>query len=156
MILILIILFCLYPVYGQLEDYTFSGDFDRISFDRFVDSIENTSDLNFYYLSKWTSGISITARGDNLSLKALLVQYLEQKKLSFYIDQSNNVFIIPGTIIAPETDSAKVSDRDERETGLNASGITKEEMYFGGGKEEVTETITIGESNGAAKCTGSS
>jgi hypothetical protein len=150
MILILMILFCLNPVYGQSEDHRFSGDFDRIPFDRFVDSIENTSSLHFYYLSKWTSGISITARGDNLSLESILAQHLESKKLSFYIDRSNNVFIIPGNIITPETDSAKVSDRDERQTDLNASGISKEEMYFGGKKEEITETITIGESNGAA------
>ncbi len=151
-ILIYIILLHVCPVYGQSADHVFSGDFDQVSFDSFVGSIQNTTGLTFYYLSEWTSGISITARGSNLSLAAVLAQHLESHRLAFYIDKSNNVFIIPGTIITPE-DLQKEADRNEQESGPDVSDVSKEEVYFGGRKEEIIESITIGESQGAVKGT---
>ena len=148
-VLMLMILLFVYPVYGQSSDYSFSGDFDRVSFDSFVESIQNRSELNFYYLSQWTSGINITARRNNLSLADVLTQHLEPHRLAFYIDRSNNVFIIPGTIITPE-DYQTEQDREELEVGPEVTYISKEEVYFGRRKETIIETVIIGESNGAA------
>ncbi|KPK84183.1 MAG: hypothetical protein AMS27_10670 [Bacteroides sp. SM23_62_1] len=147
-ILILLILLSAYPVYGQSSDHIFSGDFDQVSFDSFVEYIESTSGLTFYYLSEWTSGVSITAGGTNLSLATVLEQNLESHRLSFYIDGSNNVFIIPGTIITL-SDIQKETEGSMQEPGPDVFYLSKEEEYFGKRKEKVIETVTIGERNGA-------
>lgn len=147
-ILIFIILLFVCPVYGQSADHTFSGDFDRVSFDNFVGSIQNSSGLTFYYLSEWTSGITVSASGSNLSLAAVLEQHLEPHGLAFYIDRSNNVFIIPGTIITPE-DLQTGKDRNGLKPAPDVTYVSKEEVYFGRRKETIIETVTIGESNGA-------
>jgi len=147
-VLIFIILMFVRSAYGQSEDHIFSGDFDQVPFDGFVKSIENTSGLTFHYLSEWTSGIKITAKGDNLSLADILEQYLESEKLSYYIDNSKNVFIIPGTIITME-DFQKEAYTNKQETAGNVPDILKEEVYFGGKDEEIIKSVTIGESKEA-------
>ena len=64
LILIFTILLSASTLYGQVADYAFSGDFDQVSFDAFVESLEESSGLNFFYLPEWTSGVTITAKGE--------------------------------------------------------------------------------------------
>ncbi len=148
-ILIFIIILNVGTVSGQSADLTFSGNFNQVSFDSFVESVEKTSGLTFYYLDEWTSGIRITAVGENLSLAAILAQHLEPQRLAFYIDKSNNVFIIPGTIKTFERETQEEEVGKEHEPDQSISRVSKEEEYFGGRKEEIIKSKTIGESKGA-------
>jgi len=134
---------------AQPGDHLFSGDYERVSFDSFAGSVQNSTGLTFYYLSEWTSGITITAKGSKLSLASILDQHLQPYGLSFHIDNSNNVFIIPGTIISLEEGLQEASVSRGLETGINYSGHSKQEIYFGGQKEEIIDTVTIGERNGS-------
>ena len=94
MILIFITLLSATSVCGQNTDYTFSGDYDQVSFDSFVESLEKSSGLIFYYHPEGTSGVTITAMGEELSLAEVLEQNLKPQGLSWYIDGGSNVFIL--------------------------------------------------------------
>jgi len=145
---IFIILLFVSSVYAQSTDHTFSGDYEQVSFDSFARTLQNTSGLNFFYLSEWTSGIVITASGSNLSLSDVLTQYLGQQGLTFYMDKSNNVFIMPGTIITLDEIMESGESHSGIEAGISAAGVSKEERYFGGKKEEVIKPLVIGEDSG--------
>ena len=102
MILIFITLLSATSVCGQNKAHTFSGDYDQVSFDSFVESLEESSGLIFYYHPKGTSGVTITAMGEELSLAEVLEQNLKPQGLSWYIDGGSNVFILRNSIIRME------------------------------------------------------
>ena len=87
---------------GQATAHTFSGDYDQVSLDSFVESLQESSGLVFFYRPEWTSGVTITAKGEGLSLTEVLLQSLEPHGLTCYIDGGNNVFILSNSIILLE------------------------------------------------------
>ena len=99
--LILITVFSLFTIslFGQHPDYIFSGDYNQVPFDSFVKSMESGSGLTFFYRSSWTSEVTITATGSDLSLDAVLAQNLEPYGLTYYIEEGKNVFILNGVTI---------------------------------------------------------
>ncbi len=151
-ILIFTILLCVCSVNGQSADHTFSGEFEQASFDSFVNSLQETGDITFFYRSEWTEGISITANGIDLSLSSVLARHLGPHQLAFHIDKSKNVFIIPGSIII--FGDAKLSDSNANGQGEpSAFNRSKEETYFGGRKEDIIDSIVIGQIREAVKGT---
>ena len=87
---------------GQATAHTFSGDYDQVSLDSFVETLEESSGLVFFYRPEWTSGVTITAKGEGLSLTEVLLENLEPHGLTCYMDGGNNVFILSNSIFRLE------------------------------------------------------
>ena len=151
-ILIFITLLSAACLCGQIPDYTFSGDYDQVSLERFVESLEESSGLVFFYRPEWTSGVTITAKGEGLSLAEVLEQNLKRQGLSFYMDGGNNVFILRNRVIRMEevVSADQVGEISEPET--EDSGETLKKTYFGYEREvEVPESVVIGNNADAAQ-----
>jgi len=151
-ILIYLILLSAASAYGQAADYTFSGDFDNVPFESFVESLEKSSGLTFFYRPEWTSGVTITAKGEGLSLTEVLLQSLEPLGLTCYMDGGNNVFILRGSIIRLEDVIAADRVRESAEPENEVPNETMERKYFGSEREPVrTESVVIGRSADAGQ-----
>ena len=151
-ILICIILLAATDLCGQTADYTFSGDYDQVSFDSFAESLEESYGLSFFYLPEWTSGVTVSAKGEGLSLTNVLLQSLEPHGLTCYMDPGNNVFILPGTII--RLDDVIAADQVMEISGpeTEVSNETMKRKHFGREREEVrTESVVIGRSTDAGQ-----
>jgi len=152
MILIFMILLSVTSVCGQTTDYTFSGAYDQVSFDSFAESLEERSGLSFFFRPEWTSGVTITAKGERLSLAEVLEQNLNPQGLSFYMDGGRNVFILRNSVIRLEDVVAADQVREISEQETEDSNETMERKYFGSEREEVrTESVVIGQSTDAAR-----
>ena len=141
MILIYMILLSLTSLSGQTKDYAFSGEYDQVSFDRFVESLEESSGLVFFYRPEWISGVTITARGEGLSLAEVLNQHLKPQGLSWYMDGGNNVFILRNSLIRLEDVMAADQVREISEAETEDSNETMERKYFGSEREESSNRI---------------
>jgi len=141
--LLLITVFSLFTIalFGQHPDYFFSGDYNQVPFDRFVESIESSSGLTFFYRASWTSGVTVTATGNELSLDAVLKQNLEPYGLNYYIDEGKNVFILKGVRIKRIDDLTAGVVNSRSSLVEIPSDEDKEAEYFGGPEE--VETIEM-------------
>ena len=151
---ILIFLILLSPAYvwGQTADYTFSGDYDRLPFESFVESLEESTGLSFFYRAEWTSGMTITAKGEELSLAEVLEENLKAQGLYWYMDEGNNVYILRNSIVRMEDVNSADQVREISETVSEVSEETSNRTFFEGEQEEeITETVVIGRSSDAAQ-----
>ncbi|MCH7658177.1 MAG: hypothetical protein IIB05_07655 [Bacteroidetes bacterium] len=65
------------------DDIIFSGEYRDIPFDRFIRDVEKKTGVHFFYRQEWISGITITAKGDQLSLAGVLQSNLAGTGLNF-------------------------------------------------------------------------
>jgi len=128
------------------NDIIFSGEYQDIPFDRFISDIESKKDVHFFYRQEWISGITITAKGDSLSLFYVLQQNLAGTELNFYIDNKRNVFLTPGLLVTdlPEEIFFEQNNRDNNSHDNNRAEDIREK-YFKGQKAKIIETIIIGD-----------
>ena len=149
-ILIFMILLPTAYLWGQATDYTFSGDYDQVALDSFVKSLEEGSELVFFYRPEQTSGVTITAKGEGLSLTEVLLQSLEPHGLTCYMDGGKNVFILSNSILHLEDLIAADKVTEISEPGPEVPGETMERKYFAGEREVLrTESVLIGQSSDA-------
>jgi len=149
---IFILLLSVTDLCGQTADFTFSGEYDQVSLDRFVESLEERSGLVFFYRPEWTSGVIITAKGEGLSLAEVLDQHLEPHGLKWYMDGGGNVFILKNSMILLEDVMAADQVREVSDPETEVSNETMTKTYFGREREvEKTESVVIGRSTDAAQ-----
>jgi hypothetical protein len=135
---------------GQTTDHTFSGDYDQAAFGSFAESLEESSGLVFFYRPEWIAGVTITAKGEGLSLAEVLEQHLKPKGLSFYMDGGNNVFILRNRMIFLEDVLTADQVREVPAPETEVSEETLKKIYFGREREvEKTESVIIGRSTDA-------
>ena len=127
------------------DDIIFSGEYQDISFNQFILDVERKNDVHFFYRQEWISGITITAKGDSLSLTGVLQRNLAGTGLTFYIDNKRNVFLTPLDIVTilPEDPDNEQPNGDNNSFGDNGS-ISARQKYFKGQKASIIETIIIG------------
>ncbi|GAH88398.1 unnamed protein product, partial [marine sediment metagenome] len=127
------------------NDIIFSGEYQDIPFNRFIRDIERENDVHFFYRQEWISGITITAKGDHLSLTGVLQQNLAGTGLNFYIDNKRNVFLTPLDLVTilPEDPDYEQHDEDNGSRGDKGT-INTSQKYFKGQKTRIVETIIIG------------
>ncbi len=125
------------------------GNFNHISFDHFVNDIENSTPLRFYYEIDNTAEIYITAAGDSIRLAQLLDDHIKASGLEYYID-GNRVYIFQGAPILTELPSfQKSNSRPDKPDTL--PGITEtERKYLKGKMISPVEVIEVGSKNGIA------
>ena len=143
----LIFLFFSFFFYHQAlgDDIIFSGEYQNIPFDRFIRDVERKKDVHFFYRQEWISGITITAKGDSLSLYNVLQQNLAGTGLNFYIDNIRNVFLTPEDLVTilPENPDYEQHNGDNNSRG-DYGTIDVRQKYFKGEKASIIETIIIG------------
>jgi hypothetical protein len=131
-------------------DIYFSGNFQNTPFDEFVVEIERQSGAHFYYIGEWTSGITITASGDSISLSDILRRSFYDNRLHFFLDNQKNVFITQNLELIsdlPDYQSYNLQSRiGEQSTGKELTQIEKK--YIEGKAPGITETIVIGKEGG--------
>ena len=143
----LIFLFFSFFFYHQAlgDDIIFSGEYQNIPFDRFIRDVERKKDVHFFYRQEWISGITITAKGDSLSLTGVLQSNLAGTGLNFYIDNIRNVFLTPVDLVTilPENPDYEQHNGDNNSRG-DYGTIDVRQKYFKGEKASIIETIIIG------------
>jgi len=128
------------------DDIIFSGEYKDIPFDRFIRDVERKNDVHFFYRQEWVSGITITAKGDSLSLTRVLQSNLAGTGLSFYIDNKRNVFITPAVLVTilPEELYNEQHNGNNNSRSNNGTEDVRDK-YFKGQKAKIIETILIGD-----------
>jgi hypothetical protein len=146
---VIITLLCFCRAYGQTADHSFSGAFEQVPFEQFASSLRVADGINFFYRGEWVAGVRVTARGNNLALSSVLSGCLDAHGLDFFIDQSGNVFIFPAGSINLENSLGWNNGGSAQEPEPRTYTASREEIYFGGKKEELIESVVIGESREA-------
>lgn len=72
---------------------TFSGKYERLTFDNFVSRIEAESDYSFYYKPDWTDSLVVNVVADGQSIYEILNDVFENTGLSFSVGPDNIIFI---------------------------------------------------------------
>src|SRR5436190_6005004 len=78
---------------GQDQEILVSGNYDRVPFEKFVESIESKAPYHFYYDEKLTDTLSVTGTFQNESLGEILNKVLVGTDLHYAIDSEHNVYI---------------------------------------------------------------
>ncbi|MCK4465713.1 MAG: carboxypeptidase-like regulatory domain-containing protein, partial [Bacteroidales bacterium] len=127
------------------DDIFFSGEYQDIPFDRFIRDVERKKGVHFFYRQEWISGITITAKGDHLSLTSVLQQNLAETGLNFYIDNKRNVFLTPVDLVTILTEDPGYEQHNGDNGSRGDKGtINIRQKYFKGQKTRIVETIIIG------------
>jgi hypothetical protein len=146
------ILFGIACIFSDTEepDIYFSGNLQNVSFDEFVIAVEAKTGAHFYYFREWTTGITITASGDSLSLSDILSRYLHNKGLYFIIDKKKNIFITQNLQLITDLPDYQSYNQNVNSTD-QASGkeLTQiEKKYIEGRAPGIIETLIIGKEGG--------
>jgi len=133
---------------AQDHDIKVSGQFHGLPFTEFVSEVEAHSNVRFFYLENWVSGIKITASGENLSLKKILDRALIPIGIRYYLDKSGNIFLVydqPLITELPEYTLAADSAPERR--GVDESGtLTQaEQRYIDGHQAGMLEILEVGD-----------
>lgn len=128
---------------GEGEIY-FSGEYNQVPFTIFAADLESKTSARFKYKAEWVEDVYITANGTNLKLSRVLSENFTGKRLYFYIDDDNNVFITKG-------DSLVTNLPDHSPEDIQIHGIDREDVmtsteltYKEGRKSGSRQTVVIG------------
>ena len=102
--IIVLDLFLLCKISGQQPDILVSGSYNNSPFSSFVEDVERSTPLRFYYLSDWIKEIDITASGNSMNLRQILNDHLKKAGLEFLIE-GDCIFIFQGDPIITELPS---------------------------------------------------
>jgi hypothetical protein len=134
-------------LYSQQADLVFSGNFKETPFSEFVSSIENSTNMRFFFESNQVKEVRINATGNDLKMSEILKAAFSLTNLRFYIDNYNNVIIYSGTKLIAEV----LPDFSQEETSNvlpgqleNADLTDAEKKYINGKISAQIETIVVG------------
>lgn len=92
-LLILLITTILFPDLAIGQEARISGNFNGISFQKFVDDVESKTSYHFYFNPSHTDSLTVSASPQNQTIRELLNQILANTELRFVIDADANVYI---------------------------------------------------------------
>lgn len=133
-------------LFAQNDVTYFNGNFSNSPFQEFVNQLEISTAIKFYYSEEWIEEIKINAVGDSLLLQDVLRDNLAKSDLHFYISPAGIVFITKGERLIT-TLPVSYSEEEVPETEvIYGKGITDiEKIYLAGHKNGLIETKIIGE-----------
>ncbi len=130
-------------------DIFFSGEYQDVSIDEFIQDVEKKTGANFFYRQEWISGITVTAKGENLSLSGVLDQNLAGTELSFYIDSENNIILTPTGLVTDLIESAGYEPDDYNAPSVQSpSHIINN--HLNNHITRITDTVVVGVKGGNA------
>jgi hypothetical protein len=143
------------PLPAQTDSVKISYSGSNVAFSKFVDDIEISHHIKFYYDPQWVDSLIISVDFKNLSIGQSLNQILQKKNLHYYSDIDGNI-IITKSEIQTELTKKWVDDnsinKNIQYTNLPVNTIDKyiskedktriEDISLGTKSNKVTATIT--------------
>lgn len=97
------------PLLAQTDSVKISYSGSNVAFSKFVDDIENSHQIKFYYDPQWVDSIFISVNFKNLSIGQALNQILQNKNLHYYSDNNGNIIITKSDIKTELSDNGSLS-----------------------------------------------
>jgi hypothetical protein len=145
-ILIIGFVFCLYPYVSaqQADSMVIRDTFINLPLQEFIDRIEADTEVRFFFLPEWVTGVTVTSTAEPVTLFRLLKDQLIKAGLNHYTD-GNNIYIYPGQPIRAELPSFKLSVSESLGSD-SLLRLTETERKYLQGKEIVPiEVLEIGD-----------
>ncbi len=142
-ILFIIFLSSLYLEAQDSDDVLFSGEFQDVPFEQFVDAVEQETGVTFYFLDSWVQGIRVTVSGNEISLCHILKSTLLPAGLYVYLE-GGGVYLTQQQLIHRLPDYTGRADESDLLNEGNSGVSTAEQRYIDGRKAGMLETITVG------------
>lgn len=145
----ILILFLPWNGWGQERetDIILRGDFRNVPFTDFVKEAEEQTGARFYFLRKWVEGITVTASGEELSLRTLLDRTLVPAGLAYHMDSSGNVTLTGRTAIVtrlPRYSGTAEMPGPEAVISGEEELTRAEKRYIEGRRSGLLETLEVG------------
>jgi hypothetical protein len=96
-----LITFCFISVlqsHAQIDSVKINYSGSNVAFSKFVEEIESTNHLKFYYDPQWVDSLFVSAHLDNISIGQALKQILISRNLHYYLDSRGNIIITKSDI----------------------------------------------------------
>ena len=159
-ILVFIIFHLIFIVQSKAQSdstkINYSGS--NVAFSEFIEEIESTSNIKFYYDPQWVDSLYVSAHFNNISIGQALRQILKNLNLHYYLDSRGNIIITESDIQTELTEKWINTDSIKRNIHLNndysENAINK---YVDKDDKDRIEEITFGtknNKNGTATITG--
>jgi CarboxypepD_reg-like domain/TonB-dependent Receptor Plug Domain len=124
-------------------DILFSGEFQDVPFEKFVEAVEQETGVTFYFLDSWVQGIRVTASGTEISLRRTLERTLLPAGLYVYMED-DGVFLTQGQLVRRLPDYTGGADDAGLLNGGSSELSTAEQRYIDGRKAGMLETLIVG------------
>ncbi|MFN8258697.1 MAG: TonB-dependent receptor [Bacteroidales bacterium] len=131
-----------YRVSGQNNDPNVNFSGNRVSFNQFVDELEQQAEVKFYYQVGWTDTVFISGNFKDVALTRVLETVLTPYHLFFYLDPYHNVIITRNEKINESIVQEFVVQSSEKNKSDEELDIS--DKYFTRKVEVEGETIVIG------------
>jgi hypothetical protein len=139
-------------LYGQQTDYRFTGSFVREPVEDFIEAMEQSLGVTFFFRAEWVTGIRISAQGTDLSLSRVLASHLQPFGIDFYMDDGANIFIVPGDLVVLGDELKSGREYQQTQALEPTSQESLVERYFGGGATQgIIESVVIGTESEATR-----
>jgi hypothetical protein len=131
---------------GQTDDVLFSGDYQDVPFEDFVEDVEQKTGLSFFYMEQWIRGIRVTASGEEISLRRTLDRTLLPAGIYYLLEPGGEVYLSDSQALTGSLPD--YSGRGETllaREGVEGEGLTStEKKYIEGRKAGMLETLSVG------------
>ena len=98
---LIFIIFCFISIsqsQAQNDSIKISYSGSNVAFPKFVEEIESTSNIKFYYDPQWVDSLFVSAHFNNISIGQALKQILINRNLHYYLDSRGNIIITKSDI----------------------------------------------------------
>lgn len=132
---------------GQAEPIIISGNYEGITFTRFVEKIEENYPIRIYFLPAWTEDLIVNVEVENASFAEVLNGIFEESELKYYQDSDGNIVLYQGVVISERLPQYLISETTKVEPipDKEAEKITTaEKNYIEGLKVAELEMIRVG------------
>jgi hypothetical protein len=142
------------PLLAQTDSVKISYSGSNVAFSKFVDDIENSHQIKFYYDPQWVDSIFISVNFKNLSIGQALNQILQNKNLHYYSDNNGNIIITKSDIKTELSDKWITIDSSKRSSNSNrANSDNIIEKYTSFDDKKKIEEISFGVKNSKGNAT---
>jgi hypothetical protein len=145
------------PLPAQTDSVKISYSGSNVAFSKFVDDIEISHQIKFYYDPQWVDSLILSVNFKNLSIGQALNQILQNKNLHYYSDNDGNIIITKSNIKTELSYKWVTGDSSKRSSNYNranSDNIIEKYTYFDA-KNKIEEiSFGVKNSKGNATLTG--
>ena len=95
------IIFCFISIVqsrAQSDSVKINYSGSNVAFSKFIEEIESTNNIKFYYDPQWVDSLFVSANFNNISIGQALRQILINRNLHYYLDSRGNIIITESDI----------------------------------------------------------
>jgi hypothetical protein len=116
------IIFCLISIVqsqAQSDSTKINYSGSNVAFSKFIEEIESTNNIKFYYDPQWVDSLFVSAHFNNISIGQALRQILINRNLHYYLDSRGNIVITESDIQTELTEKWIETDSINRNANLS-------------------------------------